>query len=196
MATKKPTPEELRKYATEYVRTGKQVRAWRATFPARSERQLETFHYRPNVQKYIAEAEADLANRLDGEIQGMTDKLVMDKLENLQGLTRIARAGTGDLGTFKNVFIGEDEFELPMYQTVWVLKDADDISALDASNIKSVTPTKYGYKYEMYDGLTARKQLADLQGWNAPKVSELTGPNGEPLVTPTAVRRTIIDPVE
>ena len=193
MAAKRATKAEVSKYALLYVKTGRQVTAWRATFPEWSERRLLKFHHRHSVQERIAEVEAELAHKLDAEILGMADKLIMDKVENLEGLTRIVRASTADLGQFVNVFTGMDEFELPMYQTVWVLKDAKDISARDASNIKSVTPTKYGYKYEFHDGLSARKQLADLQGWNAPKVSELTGPNGEPLVTPTAIRRTIVD---
>lgn len=92
---------------------------------------------------------------------------VMTREEALERLSWSARVTIKDVCDFKNVKIGEDENGEPVFQTVWTMKNAEDIPDHIAASIKSVTITKTGPKIELYDSNAAKKQLADLEGWNS-----------------------------
>lgn len=47
--------------------------------------------------------------------------------------------------------------------------------------VKSVSPTKYGTRVEMFSPLDAASQLRALNGLDAPKRMEVGGPNGGPI---------------
>ena len=81
--------------------------------------------------------------------------------------------------------VGEDEDGQPVYQAVWsfrnsTLQDPDAMSA-----IAELTTGKDGIKLKMHDPKAAIKQLAEMQGWEAPKKSEVSGPGGGPVKTET-----------
>ena len=117
----------------------------------------------------------------DSIIESAIGDAVMSREEALERLTRSSRVTITDVCDFKNVCIGEDEDGDPVYQTVWTMKNSEDIPEHIAVCIKSVSITKSGPKLELYDSNASIKQLSDMQGWNAPKQTELTGKNGKPL---------------
>jgi len=113
---------------------------------------------------------------------------VMSKQEALEILTRSARVTINDVCDFTLQQIGEDEDGNPIMQTVWVMKHSDEIEPHVLEAIKSVTFTKTGPKIEMYDRNGSIKILSDLQGWNAPKESKISGE-----VAVTEVVRKVVD---
>jgi phage terminase small subunit len=106
---------------------------------------------------------------------------IMTKQEALERLSKTARATIHDICTFKLTQVGEDADGNPVMQTVWEMKNAEEIDPVIAASIKSVTFTKTGPKIEMYDAHGSIKLLSDIQGWNAPKKTELTGKDGQAL---------------
>lgn len=108
-------------------------------------------------------------------------KAVLTKQEAMQRLTVAAKVTMKDVCDFRQVKIGEDAEGEPVFQTVWTIKNAEDIPDHIAACIKSVTVTKQGPKIELYDSNGSIKLLSEMQGWNAPKKSEITGKDGQAL---------------
>jgi len=106
---------------------------------------------------------------------------IMTKQEALERLSKTARATIHDICTFELKQVGENEDGNPVMQTVWEMKNSEDIDPIIAASIKSVTFTKTGPKIEMYDANGSIKILSDLQGWNAPRKQEITGKDGGAL---------------
>jgi phage terminase small subunit len=97
---------------------------------------------------------------------------VMSREEALEKLSLSARVSITDVADFKLTQVGEDADGNPVYQTTWVIKNSEDIAPEVAACIKSITITQTGPKLELHDQNSAIKQLADMQGWNAPKKTE------------------------
>lgn len=114
----------------------------------------------------------------DSLMNSMAQDAIMTKQEALGILTRSARVTIKDICDFTLQQVGEDEDGNQIMQTVWVMKHSDEIDPHVLEAIKSVTFTKTGPKIEMYDRNGSIKILSDLQGWNAPKKTELTGKDG------------------
>jgi phage terminase small subunit len=106
---------------------------------------------------------------------------IMERDEALAILSTNARVKMTDVADYKFVEVGRDKDGQPIMQTVWTMKDSKDIDPNVISCIKSVTMTKQGPKIELHDQQGAIKQLSSLQGWDAPKRTELTGAGGEAL---------------
>lgn len=117
----------------------------------------------------------------DSIMESITLGSIMQRTEALEILSNNARVKITDVATFSYIEVGKDENENPIMQTVWTLKNSEDIDPLVASCIKSVTMTNKGPKIELHDQQGAIKQLTDLQGWAAPKRTELTGAEGQAL---------------
>ncbi|MBT0598864.1 terminase small subunit, partial [Klebsiella quasipneumoniae] len=85
------------------------------------------------------------------------------------------------IAEFSNSIVGEDDDGNPVFQAVWSFKDSllQDPDAMSA--ISELTTGKDGTKLKMHDPKAAIKQLAEMQGWDAPKKTELTGKDGGPL---------------
>ena len=111
-------------------------------------------------------------------LSNIASDVIMTKQEAMERLSVSARATIHDICTFKTVQVGEDENGDPIFQTVWEMKHTDEIDPVVAASIKSVTITNGGPKIEMYDSNGSIKILSDLQGWNAPKKTELSGEDG------------------
>lgn len=105
--------------------------------------------------------------------ESVTDA-VMTRQEALERLTRTAKVLITDVCDFRNVEVGKDENDDPVYQTVWTIKDSKDIPPHIAVCIKSVTITKTGPKIELHDQSAAIKQLSDMQGWAASSKLDIT----------------------
>ena len=105
---------------------------------------------------------------------------VMSREEALERLSKSARIKITDICTFKLVELKGPDDKIVL-NTVWEMKNAEDIDPDVAACIKSVTFTKTGPKIELYDANGSIKLLSDMQGWNAPKKTELTGKDGQAL---------------
>tara|TARA_R110000782_G_scaffold135413_1_gene227793 strand:+ start:400 stop:996 length:597 start_codon:yes stop_codon:yes gene_type:complete len=116
---------------------------------------------------------------------------MMERDEAVAILSNNARVKMTDIAVFALREVGRDAEENPIMQTVWTMKDSDDIDPAVLSCIKSVTMTKQGPKIELHDQQAAIKQLSVLEGWEAPKKTELSGKDGEAIVI-TQIERKII----
>lgn len=114
-------------------------------------------------------------------INTIASDVIMTKQEALERLSKTARATIHDICTFRLTQVGEDADGNPVMQTVWEMKNTEEIDPVIAASIKSVTFTKTGPKIEMYDANGSIKILSDLQGWNAPRKQEITGKDGSAL---------------
>lgn len=117
---------------------------------------------------------------VDSVRKDQVNAAIMTREEALERLSKIARATIHDICTFRTVELDGSDGE-PVFNTVWEMKESKDIDPVIAASIKSVTFTKNGPKIEMYDSTGSIKILSDLQGWNAPKKTELTGKDGSPM---------------
>jgi len=132
----------------------------------------------------------------DSLLESAQTSAVMTKEQALTRLSQSAQIKITDVCTFRNVKVGEDEDGNDVYQTVWTVKNAEDIPDHIAVCIKSVTITNQGPKIELHDSHGAIKQLGDILGWNAPKKSELTGKDGKPLAVRADVNsKEVVDAV-
>lgn len=117
----------------------------------------------------------------DSLMESKTVNSIMQRDEALSILSNNARVKMTDVATFGFVEVGKDADDHAIMQTVWTMKDSKDIDPDVMSCIKSVTMTNKGPKIELHDQQGAIKQLTDIQGWAAPKKTELTGAGGEAL---------------
>lgn len=107
-------------------------------------------------------------------MQQAATNAVLTKEQALIRLSQMALVKISDVCVFENIEIGKDDDENPIMQTVWAMKNSEDIPEHVSSAIKSVTMTKQGPKLELYDSISSIKQLSDLLGWNAPTKIEET----------------------
>ncbi|HFI5787788.1 terminase small subunit [Escherichia coli] len=123
-----------------------------------------------NVQAFLASVQTSEVN-----------EAIMTREEALKRLSKMGRTSLTDIAEFSNSQVGEDEDGQPVYQAVWRFKDSSlqDLDAMSA--ISELTTGKDGIKLKMHDPKAAIKQLAEMQGWEAPKKTELTGKDGGPV---------------
>lgn len=114
-------------------------------------------------------------------MESKTVNSIMERDEALEILSSNARVKMSDVADFGFRKVGEDEEGRDVMESVWTMKNGEDIDPAVASCIKSVTMTKNGPKIELHDQQGAIKQITDMQGWNAAKKTELTGAGGEAL---------------
>lgn len=120
---------------------------------------------KPKVKRYVALVRSE-----------QHDETIMGRDEMRRRLTVLARTDLKDLVEFSEV-----ETPSGKKQTVWRLRD--DVDPLRQAAIAELTFTKMGPKMKTHNALVAMKQLADLDGLEAPKRTELSGPGGKPLAT-------------
>lgn len=114
-------------------------------------------------------------------MEAAANDAIMTKHEAMEILTRSARVRITDICDFALQTVGEDEEGNEIKQTVWTMKNSDEIDPDILEAIKSVTFTKTGPKIELYDRNGSIKILSDMQGWNAPRKQELSGVDGKPI---------------
>ncbi|QIP93128.1 terminase small subunit [Serratia fonticola] len=111
---------------------------------------------------------------------------IMTRTEALERLTVMGRARVSDLVDFSEHKIGVDaETGEEIIQAAWRFKDSvkQHPELLDA--IAEVTAGKEGIKLKLHDSRGAIKQIGEMQGWEAPKKTEVTGAGGGPIQTET-----------
>lgn len=115
-------------------------------------------------------------------VQGeVVDEAIMGREEALKRLTSLGRASLFDLAEFRNGMIGEDENGDPIMQASWSFKDSALLTPEAMAAIAELTAGPQGLKIKLHDPKAAIKQLSELQGWDAPKKTELSGPGGGPI---------------
>ncbi|CNI54068.1 terminase small subunit [Yersinia pekkanenii] len=99
---------------------------------------------------------------------------IMTHTEAMERLTTMGRATIRDLAEFSEHELGKDEHGKPIIQAVWRFKDSvkQNPEMLDA--IAELTAGREGIKLKLHDSKAAIKQLAEMQGWEAPRKSEHT----------------------
>ena len=87
-----------------------------------------------------------------------------------------------------NIFKGSIKDYTRITESGSLILDASPIAELPEDEqrellavVKSVSPTKYGPRVEMFSPLEAASQLRALNGLDAPKRMEVGGPNGGPI---------------
>lgn len=87
-----------------------------------------------------------------------------------------------------NIFKGSIKDYTRITESGSLILDASPIAELPEDEqrellavVKSVSPTKYGHRVEMFSPLEAASQLRALNGLDAPKQVELGGMNGGPI---------------
>lgn len=111
---------------------------------------------------------------------------IMTHTEALERLTVMGRARVRDLVDFSEHKMGVDaETGEEIIQAVWRFKDSvkQHPDLLDA--IAEVTAGKEGIKLKLHDSRGAIKQIGEMQGWEAPKKTEVSGPGGGAIQTET-----------
>lgn len=108
---------------------------------------------------------------------------IMTRTEGLERLTVMGRARIRDLVDFAEHNMGEDENGNPVIQATWRFKDSvkQHPELLDA--IAELTAGKEGIKLKLHDSRGAIKQIGEMQGWEAPKKTEVSGPGGGAIQT-------------
>lgn len=185
MSQTRPTDHEIDVYSTGIVLEGMtQSDAWRKTFPkskASDEAvhvKASTLHKLDKVQLRIKEKRTIVRKKEQEMFEQGLDDQVMTKYELARILTKQRRIKITDVADFKNVQVDTDESGDPVYQTVWVIKNSEDIDPDIAMMIKGVTATKNGPKIELLDATVAGKELANIMGWNAAKELDLSSKDG------------------
>ncbi len=155
-------------FCVKYAKHGNATRAYKEAYkaekmrPATINREASAMLDNPKITARLAELN-----------QMAVSDAVMTKQEALQLLSVKARIRITDVCDFKQEQVGNDEEGNPVFQTVWTMKNAEDIDPAVAACIKSVTVTKTGPKIELYDANASAKLLADMLGWNAPVESNV-----------------------
>lgn len=135
----------------------------------------------------LRKAAHQLATNIDVEAflksvqQEAVSNAIMTREEALRRLTAMGRAKITDLVEFSERDMGIDENGNEVVQAVWSFKDSvkQNPGLLDA--IAELTAGKDGIKLKLHDARGAIKQLGDMEGWEAPKKTELSGPDGLPI---------------
>lgn len=119
-------------------------------------------------------------------VQGeVVDEAIMSREEALKRLTALGRTSLFDLAEFRNYVACEGEDGEPVMQAAWSFKDSALVTPEAMAAIAELTAGPQGLKIKLHDPKAAIKQLAELEGWEAPKKTEMSGPGGGPLQTVT-----------
>lgn len=94
------------------------------------------------------------------------DNAIMTKAEALRSLSNVARGNIADLVDFSTVTL--ETADGPVKQTVWSLKDGVELDRDKMALFSELATSRDGFKFKLRSQDQAKKQLADMLGWNAP----------------------------
>lgn len=120
-----------------------------------------------NVQAFLASVQTSEVN-----------EAIMTREEALKRLTVMGRARITDLVDFGENLVGEDEDGQPVTQATWKFKDSVKQSPELLDAIAELTAGKEGIKLKLHDSRGAIKQMAEMEGWQAPAKVEHSNPDG------------------
>lgn len=110
-----------------------------------------------------------------------SDEAIMTREEMLLRLTKIAQHSATDVVQVihnEQQMIDAETGEIFEGQSAFAIKRNADMSL-----VNEITKGKDGIKVKTYSAVEAMKQLAQLQGFNAPTKTEITGAEGGPIQT-------------
>ena len=111
------------------------------------------------------------------------NEAIMTYEEAMERLSVMGRTSIADLATFGTQVVGEDDDGNSLTQSVWSFKNASELKPEQMAAISELTAGKDGLKIKLHDPKAAIKQLAEMRGWEAPKKTEISGPNGGAIQT-------------
>lgn len=111
------------------------------------------------------------------------NEAIMTYEEAMERLSVMGRTSIADLATFGTQVVGEDDDGNSVTQSVWSFKNASELKPEQMAAISELTAGKDGLKIKLHDPKAAIKQLAEMRGWEAPKKTEISGPNGGAIQT-------------
>lgn len=131
---------------------------------------------------------------MDSMKEAAVSEAIMGRQEALEKLSLLARTDLKDLVEFGDYTIGTDEESgVPIIQASWKIKPSAMQDPKQMAAIAELSATKDGIKIKTHSPLAALKQLADMQGWNAPtKVQSTVTTTEVPL---TDAQRAALDRV-
>ncbi|MGC4885009.1 terminase small subunit [Providencia hangzhouensis] len=94
---------------------------------------------------------------------------IMTREEALERLSSIGRSSVSEMVEFSEHKMGVDEDGHPVIQAAWRFKDSALQDPKSLAAISELTAGKDGIKLKLHDPKAAIKQLAEMQGWEAPK---------------------------
>ncbi|PSZ18154.1 terminase small subunit [Escherichia sp. 4726-5] len=119
---------------------------------------------------------------------------IMTREEALKRLTSMGRARITDLVDFGEHVVGEDEDGRDVIQATWKFKDSVKQSPELLDAIAELTAGKDGIKLKLHDARGAIKQLGEMEGWEAPKVTDNISSDGSMATKPTTIRLVGVSP--
>lgn len=112
---------------------------------------------------------------MDAMKEAAVSEAVMTRTEALEKLSALARTDLKDLVEFGEYELGSDpESGEPIIQSSWRIKPSALQDPTKMAAISELTASKEGIKIKTHSPLTAIKQLADMQGWDAAKKVDTT----------------------
>jgi len=120
-----------------------------------------------NVQAFLASVQVSAV-----------DDAIMTREEALKRLTTMGRARITDLVDFGEHDMGKDEDGRDVIQATWRFKDSVKQSPELLDAIAELTAGKDGIKLKLHDARGAIKQMAEMEGWQAPEKVEHSNPDG------------------
>lgn len=121
---------------------------------------MRTFNVVRCTKARIDALYARVSPYLEREKEKLMQEAIMTREEALVRLSHVARAKLTDVADF------DDEEVRVRY--------AAELSETARAALCKVKQGKYGVEIELYNPLTAIKTLAEMQGWEAPKKTEVT----------------------
>jgi phage terminase small subunit len=106
---------------------------------------------------------------------------VASRDEILRDLTEIAQTTINDVVTFSERPLIDMENGMTVLTSTIHVRSMSEMPPNAMKAIKSVKQTKHGIELTLHDTVAVRKQISDMCGYDAPKKTELSGPNGQPL---------------
>lgn len=106
---------------------------------------------------------------LDSVKLSMAEAAIMTQQEALERLSAIGRTSINDLVEWGEYVVCKDDKGNEIKQSVWRVKDSAMQDPVAMACISELSSGKDGIKIKMYNSLQAQKQLAEMQGWEAPK---------------------------
>jgi phage terminase small subunit len=173
----KKLTQKQENFCLAYIETGNASEAYRRAYNAGKMKPESV-----NKKAHELTQDVHITARVDELRQDARSKSVMTRQEALERLSRSARVTITDIAEFAERVVGEDENGEPVKQTVWRIKNSDELTPEAAAAIKSITATKFGPKLELHDPQAAIKQLAEMEGWNSATKHEHSGPGGQALM--------------
>lgn len=116
------------------------------------------------------------------ELRNMSaSDLVMSRREALEILSARGRVNFFEMIEFAEHVVSEDREGHPIVQASWSFKNRDQLTPEQLAAISELSAGPKGLTVKTHDPVAAIQLLARMQGWEAPKSVELSGPEGGPI---------------